>query len=174
MPLSVSFTISQSALTPGAITANDTSDGTDAAVTQRRIFFQNSQGQYITTSGTSSSSAYEEWSIADTSETWDLLEEDTAVAVTVQWLNVANQVLYTLTQLYCLAEFNKQFFYYLVQQQAITPSVLQDTNYAANMAAYWTNITGAIQAIEIGADISASQNCLNRATGMMQNQTKYF
>jgi len=174
MPLSVSFTISQSALTPGYVTASDTSTGTDAAVTQRRIFFQNSQGQYLTTSGTSSSSAYEEWSYADASETWDLLDEDSALAITTQWLNVSNQVLYTLTQVYCLAEYNKQFFYYLVQQQAITPSILQDTNYAANMATYWMNITGAIQAVEIGADISASQNCLNRATNMMQNQNSFF
>lgn len=174
MPLSVSFTISQSALNPGAVTANDTSTGTDVLVTQRRIFFQNSQGQYLTTSGTSSSSAYESWAYADASETWDLLDEDAALAITVQWLDVNNAVRYTLTQIYCLAEYNKQFFYYLVQQQAITPSILQDVNYAANMAAYWTNIIGAIQAVEIGADISASQNCLNRATDMMQNQTKYF
>lgn len=174
MPLSVSFSISQSALTPGAITATDTSTGSDPSVTQRRIFFQTSQGQYITTSGVSSSSAYEQWAYADSSETWDILDEDSALAITVQWLDVNNTILYTLTQLYCLAEYNKQFFYYLVQQQAITPSILQDTNYAANMATYWMNITAAIQAVEIGADISASQNCLNRATNMMQNQNYYF
>lgn len=174
MPLSVSFTISQSALNPAGVTATDTSTGVDAAVTQRRIFFQNSQGQYVTTSGTTDASAYEAWAYADTSETWELLEEDLAVTVTVQWLNVSNAVLYTLTQVYCLPQFNKQFFYYLVQNQALTPSVLQDTNYAANMAAYWTYITGAIQAIEIGADVAASQNCLNRATEMMQNQNMYF
>lgn len=174
MPISPAFTISQSALTPASVTATDTSTGADSAITQRRIIFQNSQGQYITTSGTSSASAYEEWSYADSSETWDLLEEDTAVAVTVQWLNVSNTVLYTLTELYCLAEFNKQFFYSLVQLQAITPSVLQDTNYAANMATYWTNIIAAIEAIEIGADLSASQNCLNRATNMMNESAKYF
>ena len=174
MPLSVSFSISQSSLNPAAVTATDDSTGSDAAVTQRRIFFQNSQGQYITTSGTSSTSAYEAWAYADTSETWDLLDEDIAATVTVQWLNSSNAVLYTLTQVYCLAEFNKQFFYYLVQQQATTPIILQDTNYAANMAAYWTNITGAIQAIEIGADVSASQNCLNRATDMMNNESNYF
>ena len=174
MALTVSFSISQSALTPAAVTATDTSEGSDAAVTQRRIFFQNSQGQYITTSGTSTSSAFESWAYADASETWDLLDEDTAVAITVQWLNVANEVLYTLTQLYCLAEFNKQNFYYLLQQQALSPAIYQDKNYQQNLATYWVNITGAIQAIEIGADLSASQNCLNRATEMLNNQAKYF
>ena len=172
MALTPAFTISQSALTPASVTATDTSTGSDAAITQRRIFFQSSNSTYLVVSGTSTD--YEQWAYADASKTFQILEEDSAVSVTVQWLNVSNTILYTLTQVYCLPQFNKQFFYYLVQQQALTPSILQDINYASNMAVYWTNITGAIQAIEIGADVSASQNCLNRATNMMNDQAKYF
>lgn len=172
MAIVPAFTISQSALTPASVTANDTSTGSDAAISQRRIFFQTASGTYLVVSGTTTD--YEAWSYADSSETFQVLEEDSAVSVTVQWLNSSNVILYTLTQVFCLSQFNKQFFYYLVQQQALTPSILQDSNYAANMAVYWTNITGAIQAIEIGADVSASQNCLNRATNMMNEQAKYF
>jgi hypothetical protein len=172
MPLSPAFTISQSAISPSEITATDTSTGSDAAVTQRRIYFQTSQGTYLVVSGTTTD--YETWAYADASDTWDVLTSDQALSITVQWLNVSNAVLYTLTQVFCLAEFNKQFFYYLVQQQALTPSILQDGPYFSNMATYWMNITGAIQAIEIGADISASQNCLDRATYMMQNQNFNF
>lgn len=172
MAISPAFTISQSALTPGSVTATDTSTGTDAAISQRRIFFQTAYGTYLVVDGTLTT--YEPWAYADASDTWDLLDEDSAVSVTVQWLNAADTVLYTLTQVYCLSEFNKQFFYYLQQQAALTPGIPQDTNYFSNMATYWMNITGAIQAVEIGADIAASQNCLNRATNMMNNQTKYF
>ena len=172
MPINPSFEISQSAIAPSVITATDTSTGSDVAISARRIYFQTTYGTYLVVSGTTTD--YNTWSYADAEESFDVLTEDYALSITVQWVNVGGTVLYTLTQVYCLSEFNKQFFYYLVQQQAITPSILQDTTYASNMAVYWTNIIGAIQAVEVGADIAASQNCLNRATNMMNNQTLYF
>lgn len=172
MPISPSFEISQSAIAPSVITATDTSTGSDAGIFARRIYFQTTYGTYLVQSGVTTD--YNPWNYADAEESFTVLTEDYALSITVQWVNVGGTVLYTLTQVYCLSEFNKQFFYYLVQQQAITPSILQDTTYASNMAVYWTNIIGAIQAVEIGADIAASQNCLNRATNMMNNQTLYF
>lgn len=171
MPLSTSFTISQSGLSPNTITCNDTSSGSDSSVSQRRIFVQTAYGTYLTGDGTVN---YDSWDYADVSIALAILSEDSAISVTVQWLSGADAVLYTLTQVFCCPQFNKNFFYYLIQQQALTPSVLQDTNYFSNMATYWMNITGAIQAVEIGADISASQACLDRATTMMNNESKYF
>lgn len=171
---SVSFTISQSAVAPAIITATDTSEGTYGTIASRRIFFQTSQGTWLTTSGISSTSAYVEWPLANTTENFQVLEEDQALAITVQWVEADGTVVNTLTQLYCLSEFNRQFFYYLFQQQALSPGIVQDTNYYANLSTYWMNIIGAIQAVEIGADISSSQNCLNRATNMMNEQAKYF
>lgn len=112
--------------------------------------------------------------MADTSKTFAILDNDAGVSVTVQWLSAADAVLYTLTQLYTLAEFNKNFLYYLIQQQALSPSIPQDANYFSNLATYWMNITGAIQAVEIGADIAAAQACLDRATSMKDNQFVNF
>lgn len=172
MPIVPAFTISQSALSPSNVTATDTSTGSDVAITQRRIFFQTATGSYLVTTGTTTD--YNLWPYSDVSETFDVLPQDYATAITVQWLDVSNNVLYTLTQEYCLAENNKQFFYYLTQQQALTPSVLQDSTYFLNLATYWALIIGAINAAEIGADISNSQNCLNQATNMMNNQQLYF
>lgn len=166
------FTVSQSALTPANVTVTDTSTDVTGTITQRRVYFQTTQGTYLVESGVATD--YEQWALAASSDTWTILDTDQALSITVQWLDVSNAVVETLTQVFCLAQFNKQFFYYLVQQQALTPSILQDTNYAANMATYWMNITGAIQAVEIGADINASQNCLDRATYMMQNQQNFF
>jgi hypothetical protein len=172
MPISPAFSISQSALNPALITATDESSGADAAITQRRIYFQTSVGTYLVESGTITQ--YEPWSYADVSDSWGILTTDQALSITVQWLDVSNTILYTLTQVYCLAEYNKQFFYYLVQQQALTPGILQDQTYFSNMATYWMNIIGAVKAVEIGADIAASQNCLNRATYLMNNQSFSF
>lgn len=172
MALTPAFTASQSGLTPNIVTLADTSTGSDSNITQRRVYFQNSQGSYVVSSGTTTS--YMTWSYADSSQTFDILTEDLALAITVQWLDVSNTVLYSLTQLYCFPQYNKNFFYYLLQQQALTPSIYQDTNYANNLANYWVQIIGAIQAVEIGADISASQNNLNKATFMMDNQNDFF
>ncbi len=170
--LTPAFTISQSALTPNTITATDSSTGSDVAVVKRRIFFQTNLGTYLVTSGDTND--YCDWALANASQSFAVLQQDQALSITTQWLDVSNTVLYTLTQEFCLPQFSKNFFYYLIQQQALTPSILQDTNYFNNMATYWMNITGAIQAIEIGADVSASQNCLDRATYMMNEQQLFF
>lgn len=172
MPLTPSFTISQSGVDPALVVATDTSTGSDVAITSRRIFFETDNSTYLVPDGTTTD--YILWPYSDTFISLDLLDTDQAVTVTVQWLDVSNTVLYTSTEKYCLQEYNKQFFYYLIQQQALTPTIIQDSNYFSNMATYWMYITGALQAILIGADISASQSCLDKATYMMQNQSKFF
>lgn len=172
MPLNPNFYLSQSGLTPSAVTAVDNSTGSDVAIVSRRIFFQTPTGTFLVESGVTTD--YNVWSYANASQTFNILAQDYAVSCTTQWLDVSNAVLYTLTQVFCLPQFNKNFFYYLVQQQALTPSIIQDANYFSNMATYWMNITGAIQAIEIGADVSASQNCLDRATSLMRTQSFSF
>lgn len=172
MPLTPSFEITQSGLSPSVITATDNSTGSDTDVTQRRIFFQTPYGTYLVESGVTTD--YNSWALANTSQSFDVLKTDQALSILVQWLDVSDAVLYSLTQVFCLPQFNRNFFYYLIQQQALTPTILQDTNYFSNIATYWMNITGAIQAVVIGADIRASQSCLDRATDMMNQQNKYF
>lgn len=172
MPLVPAFTITQSALLPGSITAQDTSTGSDAAITQRRIYFQTNTGTYLVSSGNSNS--YEAWPYASASATFAVLTQDQALSIKVDWLDVNNTVLYTLTQVFCLPQYLKNFIYYLVQLQRLSPENLQNANYFASMAALWMNITGAIQAVEIGADINASQGCLDRATYMKNNENAFF
>lgn len=173
MPLSPAFTVSQSAETPANVTFEDTSTGSDVAVTQRRIYVTDSNGDYVTPSGTSTD--YIAWPLATNPITvQDLLTEDLAVSITVQWLNVSNTVLYEETEVFCLREFNIQNFIYLIQNQALTPGIVQDTNYFSNLALYWINIEGANTMIVDAADLAGSQNCLNRATEMMNNQLLFF
>lgn len=175
MAISPAFTISQSALTPAVITAVDTSTGTYGTITARRIYFQNSQGNYLTTGGTiSTTPTYLDWPLANVTQSFSVLTEDAALAITVIWVNSGGTTVNELTQLYCLSRFNRNFFYYLIQQQGLTPGILQDTTYFSAISTYWMNIIGAINAVEDGADIAGSQNCLNRATFMQQNQNDYF
>lgn len=172
MALTPAFTIAQSALNPALVVATDTSGGVDAAISQRRIYVQQGNGTYLVPSGVSTD--YTAWPYASSSISLNILTVDIGAAITVQWLDVSNAILYTLTQEFPLSYFNKNFLYFLLQQQALSPGIIQDATYFSNLATYWMNITGGIQAITIGADIAASQNCFNRATEMMQNPAKYF
>jgi len=172
MPIIPAITVSQSALAPNLITVNDTSTGSDVAITSRRIYFQTSQGTYLVEIGTTTD--YEIWSYADSSETFDVLTEDSALSIVVQWLNISNTILYTYTQVYPFSEYNKQFAVYLGDLQATTPGILQDVNYATNMAIFWMYIVYAINMVEIAADISSSQNLFNKGTYMRQNESLFF
>lgn len=172
MALNASFSIAQTALLPNLVVAEDTSTGSDASVTQRRIFVQTATGAYLVPSGTTTD--YTQWSIAEPSITLNILTTDQACTVTVQWLDVSGNVLYTSSNVFCFPEYNKQFMYYLVQLQGLKPNVVQDNNYFGNMCQFWINVEGALVAIEVGADVSASQNCLDRASYMRLNQSLFF
>jgi uncharacterized membrane protein len=104
----------------------------------------------------------------------NILTQDTAVNIYVEWLDSGGNMLYELDNNYCLSEYNKQFLYYLVQLQSYTYQIIQDNNYWGNMGIFWVNIIGAINSVEIADDIFASQAALNRATFMAQNQSIYF
>jgi hypothetical protein len=172
MPLSPSFAVSQSAQTPSDVTLTDDSTGSDAAIASRRAYISDSNGNYLVPSGVSTQ--YNAWPLASTSITLDILTEDKAVSILIQWLDASNVVLYSSTEQYCLAEYNKQFHYSLIQQQALNPGITQDASYFSNLATFWTSLIGAIKAVETGDDIAASQNCLNRCTLMQNNESFYF
>lgn len=171
MAFAESFSVSQSALSPSVVTLTDTSTGSDGAITSRVVYVSDSDGNYLTGNGTVD---YDVWDWADASIDLDILTENTAASIRVDWLNSVDTILYTVTDQYCLAQYTKNFLYYLVQMQANTVTVVQDSTYFSNLAQLWANLRGAINAIEVASDLSASQNCLNRCTKMENNQAKYF
>jgi len=171
MAFAESFSVSQSALSPSVITLTDTSTGSDGSITSRVVYVSDSDGTYLTGDGTVD---YDVWDWADASIDLDILTESTAASIRVDWLNSVDTILYTVTDQYCLAQYAKNFAYYLVQQLAQTFNIIQDTSYFSNLAQLWTNIRGALNAVEVADDISAAQNCLNRCTEMETNQAKYF
>lgn len=171
MPLTVSISVSQSAISPSNISVEDTSVGSDVAVTQRRVYIQDAFGNYLTGNGTID---YDQWAYADSTITLDILTGDTAANVLVQWLNVSNTVLYSYNQNYPFPQFGKQFFVYLVQSQGLTPGVYQDTNYGGSLALFWANLVAGINQVEDGNDIAGAQNCFNRTNNMRENESMFF
>lgn len=171
MSLTAAFTASQSPLSPSTITLVDTSTGSDSSIDGRRVYFQTTYGTYLVQSGTTTD--YEVWSYADSTASFNVLTEDFSLAITVQWVS-GSTVLYSLTQLYCFKQYDRNFFYFLFQQQALSPIVPLDTNYYMNVATLWANIIGANESVETGADIASSQNALNRATFMRINEQDFF
>lgn len=172
MSFTPNFTVAQTALNPSLVIVSDTSTGVDANIAQRRIYFKNSSGEFVVPVGTTTD--YVEWVLVNNPINIDLLSKDQALEVKVDWLNAGGTILYTLTQKYCFSQNSKQFLYYLIQLQSLTFNVIQDTNYWGNVALLWTNIIGAINAVEIADDIYASQVCLDRASYLASNQEKFF
>lgn len=171
MALVPAITVSQSAITPASFTVQDTSTGNDLAISSRRIYVQNAVGTYLTGDG---SINYDPWALVNTSITLSVLTESTACNIRVDWVDSGGNVLYTYNNNYPLSQFSKQFFFYLVQLQGLTPGVYQDTNYSGNLAIFWSNVVSGDNAVNYGNDISGAQNCYNRAIEMQQNQSKYF
>lgn len=166
-----SFTVSQSAVTPSSFTVEDTSTDVDVTITKRRIYVSMSDGTYLTGDGTVN---YDDWALADASITLSILTEDIGANILVEWLNVSDGIVESLDNNYPLSEYNKQFLYYLVQLQGLTPGIYDDTNYSGNLAIFWTNIIAGINAVTYGNDIAACQNCFDRATYMRLHQSLYF
>jgi hypothetical protein len=166
------FSVAQTPANPKYLILTDTSTGSDEFIVSRKIYIQDCFGNYIVPAGYGIN--YIEWALENNPISIDLLTKDVAVNILVQWLDVNGAVLYELNNNYCLPEFNKQFLYYLVQLQSNNYNIIQDTRYWDNVATFWTNIVGAMNAVQNGNDIFASQESLDRASYMAENQFKFF
>lgn len=180
MPFSQNFAVAQTPANPAFIILTDTSTPPNDYATYdidiRRITITDAFGNFIVPTGTTTN--YIEWPLEDNPISLQVLNQDTAVNIKVEWWGYNGNdefvALYELNNNYCFTEFNKQFLYYLIQLQSMTYNIIQDNNYWGNVGILWTNIIGAINCIEVANDIFASQACLNRATFMAQNQANFF
>ncbi len=66
------------------------------------------------------------------------------------------------------------FGYYLSQLIAATPGILQDTNFFNNYTKFWSLLKGAINAIDFAGDVANSQQQLDMATQMQNNESLFF
>ena len=179
MAISTSFTTSQTIGNTAGINIVDTSTGSDVTATGRRIYLQNSLGQYVTESGVTDAVAYTSWPIADgNSISLDVLENTTALNVTLMYVNVSGVSVSQATKLCGFTLYAESFYYSLTQAQAQQntppPTILQDSNYYMQKMMLRVNIDSGNNAITYGDDIVSAQNCYNLANYQIANETFFF
>lgn len=172
MSFTPSFSVAQTGLNPALVVLTDNSSGSDVLIISRKITFTDSAGNTVVPSGTTTS--YVSWPLATNPISVNLLTSDAALSIRVDWLNVSGVSIYDETQEYPLERYNKNQFVYLIQQQALNPGIVQDANYYFNLCQYYINIIGGITMVEDADDISGAQNCINRATYMLNNESDFF
>lgn len=179
MPITASFSTSQSVGSPSEIILTDSSTGSDGTAVSRRVYLVNAAGEYITESGTTTAVAYTEFPLADGSSiTLDVLDFDMALYVTLTYNNVSGGVVATVTNLRGFTLYNRSFYYTLTQAQAMQnqppPMIMQDSNYYMSKGILITEIESGDNAIEYGSDITSAQAAYDRATYMVAKQNTYF
>jgi len=172
MAISPSFTASQNSGTPSIITLTDTSTGTDVAITQRRVYLLQSNGQYLVPTGTIPD--YIEWDIVDSTISLNVLVQDTALSITVQWLSVSNTVIESVTTSFAFTAYNETFYYGLTESQVANANLTASTNWYQTKMILRVELDSAYQAITFASDIFSAQAALNRATFISTNQSYFF
>lgn len=175
MALTVNFSAAQTPGDPGTIVLTDESTGTDAAVTQRRVYIQTAAGDYLVLEGTTTE--YEAWAdFPSTTELTltDILDKDYAVRMVVQWLNVGGTALYDKTLYYGFTCYNEDFDYELTQAVAGNPILMSDNNYWGNKNLLRTYIDSGNNAITRNSDTAAAQQCYDLATAMRTDSQYLF
>ena len=172
MAISPSFTASQNSGTPSIITLTDTSTGTDVAITQRRVYLLQSNGQYLVPTGTIPD--YIEWDIVDPTISLNVLVQDTALSITVQWLSVSNTVIESVTTSFAFTAYNETFYYGLTESQVANANLTASTNWYQTKMILRVELDSAYQAITFASDIFSAQAALNRATFISTIQSFFF
>lgn len=172
MPFTPSIAVGQTGADPSLVVITDNSSGSDVLIISRKLTITDSQGNPVVPSGNSGSTIT--WALATNPVSLTLLSQDAALSIRVDWLNVSGVSLYDYTEEYPLLRYNKNQFVYLIQQQALKPSIVQDKDYWNKLCEYYINIIGGITMVEDADDIAGSQNCINRATTMLNNEAVNF
>ena len=172
MPLSPNFTASQNSGTPNLIFLTDTSTGSDGTITKRRIYLLQSDGTYLVPAGTATN--YIEWALVDVTTSLNVLIQDTALSITVQWLTAGNVEVASLTTSFAFTAYNETFYYGLTESQVANANLTASTNWYQTKMILRVELDSAYQAISFASDIFSAQAALNRATFISTNQSYFF
>ena len=172
MPLSPNFTASQNSGTPNLIFLTDTSTGSDGTITKRRIYLLQSDGTYLVPAGTATN--YIEWALLDVTTSLNVLIQDTALSITVEWLTASNVVVANKTTSFAFTAYNETFYYGLTESQVANANLTASTNWYQTKMILRVELDSAYQAISFASDIFSAQAALNRATFISTNQSYFF
>ena len=172
MPLVPNFTASQYSGTPSVITLTDTSTGSDVTIASRRVYLLQANGTFLVPAGNTTD--YIEWDLVDTSISIDVLSQDTALSITVQWMSGINTVVTSKTISFAFTAYNETFYYGLTESQVANSNLTASTNWYQTKLILRVEIDSADQAITFASDIYSAQAALNRATFISTNQSYFF
>jgi len=172
MPLVPNFTASQTSGTPSVITLTDTSTGSDVTIASRRVYLLQSNGTFLVPAGTTTD--YIVWDLVDTSINLDVLSQDTALSITVQWMSGIQTVVTSKTISFAFTAYNETFYYGLTESQVANANLTASSWWYQNKLILKVEIDSAIQAITFASDIYSAQAALNRATYISTNSSIFF
>jgi hypothetical protein len=172
MAINPSFSVSQPLGSPSNIILTDTHTGSDGAIAKLRAYVQMWDGTYLVPAGVSTQ--YNDWALAFTSITLNLLKKDVGVKIVVQWLDSGNVVKYDKSGYFGFKEFNEEFDYGLTQNVASNQLLLNDNNFWSNKSKLRTAIDSGDKAIQTASDIYSAQQCYDIATDLRINAQYYF
>jgi len=172
MPISPNFTASQNSGTPNIITLTDTSTGSDVTIAKRRVYLLQSNGTYLVPTGTTTD--YIDWALADISISLNVLTQDSALSITVQWLTSSNVLVANKTTSYAFTAYNETFYYGLTESQVANSNLTASTNWYQTKMILRVELDSAYQAISFASDIFSAQSALNRATFISTNSSYFF
>ena len=172
MPLVPNFTASQYSGTPSVITLTDTSTGSDVTITSRRVYLLQANGTFLVPAGNTTD--YILWDLVDASISIDVLSQDSALSITVQWMKAGNTVVTSKTISFAFTAYNETFYYGLTESQVANANLTASTNWYQTKLILRVEIDSADQAITFASDIYSAQAALNRATFISTNQAYFF
>ena len=172
MPLTPNFTASQFSGTPSVITLNDTSTGSDVTIASRRVYLLQANGTFLVPAGTTTD--YVVWDLVDTSIDLDVLSQDSALSITVQWMSSTNTIVTSKTISFAFTAYNETFYYGLTESQVANSNLSASTNWYQSKLVLRVEIDSADQSITFASDIYSAQAALNRATYISTNQALFF
>jgi len=172
MPFVPNFTASQYSGTPSVITLTDTSTGSDVTIASRRVYLLQANGTFLVPAGTTTD--YIVWDLVDTSIDLDVLSQDSALSITVQWMSGIQTVVTSKTISFAFTAYNETFYYGLTESQVANSNLSASVNWYQTKLVLRVEIDSADQAITFASDIYSAQAALNRATYISTNQAYFF
>lgn len=172
MALTPNFTVTQTPGSPSVVSIADTSTGSDGSVTQRRVYLAEYDGSFLVPTGTGTE--YIPWAYATSSIDIDALDKDYAITITVQWLDVSNNILYAKSSLYGLTGYGEDFDYSMTQMLSVNPNNVNDSNFFVNKLLLRNYLDSGDNAISRASDQYSAQLCYDKATDLRLGSPYFF
>lgn len=153
---------------PSSVVVNDTSTGSDGAITTRKIIFTQTDGNVL------GNSPYDFPLSAGASITVNPLNKDYALTVTTNWTDAGGNVLYTANQIFVFTQYAKLFLESLTQQQIANPEIVNDQNFIQNKFNLFQGVKSAENALAYGQSVSAAQFCVTQYQELITSNQFFF